>query len=151
MYLIHAAVTGFEICYQIAGVDVRCIRDVDGMRAEGDVGVGDVGGRRDGIQRKVAFYDDADVRVSGQVDGGRLMVPAAARSAQDHTGGCDCERGGAVKYAWGEFDGTAGAIGVERTGRDGIDGVLNGGRVVDPRWQELDLCRDVGRATPPER
>ena len=41
--------------YQIAGVDVRCIRDVDGMRAEGDVGVGDVGGRREGLQRKVAF------------------------------------------------------------------------------------------------
>lgn len=51
-----------------------------------------------------------------------------------------------MKYAWGEFDGAAGAIGVERTGRDGIDGVLNGGRVVDPRWQELDLCRDVGKS-----
>src|SRR6202041_1752267 len=51
--------------YQIAGMDVRCIRDMDGMRAEGNVGVGDVGGGGDGTQRKVAFDDDAGVRVSG--------------------------------------------------------------------------------------
>ena len=31
-----------------------------------------------------------------------------------------------------------------RTG--GVDSGLNGGRVVDPRWQELDLCRDVGKS-----
>ena len=85
------------------------------------------------------------MRVSGQVDGGRLMVRTAARTAQDHTGGRNCERGGAVKYAWGELYGTAGAIGVERTGRDGIDGVLNGGSVVCSRWQEVDLCGNGGK------
>jgi hypothetical protein len=66
--------------YKIANVDVRCISNVDGMRAERDEGVSDVGGRAD-IQRKVAFYDDANVRISNEVDGGRLMVRAAACSA----------------------------------------------------------------------
>jgi hypothetical protein len=51
-----------------------------------------------------------------------------------------------VKYAWGKLYGTAGAIGVERTGRDGIDGVLNGGSVVASRWQKVDLCRDRGKS-----
>jgi hypothetical protein len=45
--------------YQIAGMDVRGILDMDGMRAEGNVGVGDVGGGGDGTQRKVAFDEFA--------------------------------------------------------------------------------------------
>jgi hypothetical protein len=51
-----------------------------------------------------------------------------------------------VKYARGEFDGAAEAIGVERTGRDGIDGLLNGGSVVGPSGQEVDLCRNGGKS-----
>ena len=51
-----------------------------------------------------------------------------------------------MKYAWGELYGTAEAIGIERTGRDGIDGMLNGGSVVGSSGQEVDLCRDRGKS-----
>jgi hypothetical protein len=119
---------------------------MDGMRAEGNVGIGDVGGGGDGTQRKVAFDDDAGVRVSGLSDGGRIMACPAACSTQHYTGGRKYKRSGAVKYAWGELYSSAGATGVERTGREGIDGVLNGGSVVSPRRREVDLCRNRGKS-----
>ena len=49
-----------------------------------------------------------------------------------------------MKYAWGELYGAAGAIAVERKGRQGIDSVLNGNSVVGPTGRDVDLCRDHG-------
>lgn len=76
------------------------------------------------------------------------MVRTAARYAQDQTGSCKYQRSGAVKYSWGELYSTAGAAGVERTGRNGIDGALNGGRVVSV-GRRLSRAGTVGRPTPP--